>query len=163
MNQKMLLNLLISVLLCSSGIDARKISAKAPHPPKAAAESITYKLLNVQDFEDHGIASEQFIFTGYDKPASSANESFFITNNSSVHVSQITVEICYMDIEGREFHRRKAIAEVDLPAGATRNVTIPSWDKQKSYHYYHSVRSPKRITNPYRVAIALFSACVSIQ
>lgn len=163
MNQKILLTLFATILLCSPTINARKISAKAPHPPKSSAESLSNKLLNVQDFEDHGMACEQFIFTGYDKPASSANESFFITNNSTVQVSQITVEICYMDIEGREFHRRKAIADVDLPAGSTRNVTIPSWDKQKSYHYYHSVRSPKRITNPYRVAIALLSACVSIQ
>ncbi len=89
--------------------------------------------------------------SGYDKPLSSHRETFFVTNNSSATVISIGVTFDYRDSKNRQLHSVTTSVECDIPPGETRQLSIPSWDKQKSFYYYRSAK-PRRQATPYSVS-----------
>ncbi len=96
-------------------------------------------------------------FTGYDKKANSAYESFFITNGSQTDtICEIQLELEYLTTDGRSFHKRSATVKTELPPGQTRKADIKSWDTQKSFYYYKSQR-PKSSATPFKVIFRITS------
>lgn len=95
-------------------------------------------------------------FSGYDKPANASKESMLITNNSSLNLQGITINITYLTEDGRQLHKQKRDLSLDLPAGETRKQEFPAWDSQGTFYYYLS-RAPKTGGAPYKVVITLTS------
>ncbi|MCH5319986.1 MAG: hypothetical protein J1E38_09820 [Paramuribaculum sp.] len=89
--------------------------------------------------------------SGYEKPLRSSNESIFVTNNRSATLKSLKISIDYTDETGRQLHKRDITLECDIPPGETRQLIFPSWDKQKTMHYYLSPKSRTANGTPYRV------------
>lgn len=95
-------------------------------------------------------------FYGFDKTAGSSVESFFIVNGLDSMISRIGLDIMYLDMKGRELHRRDCVIDCKLPPKETRRVDIKTWDIQKSF-YFHQSAKPKRQSTPFDVRIELKS------
>ena len=96
------------------------------------------------------------IISGYDKPLTSRYETFFVTNNSSLHITSITVEFNYTDINGRQLHSRTAKIDCDIPPQQTRQLKTGSWDTQFNF-YYHMSQQPRRRSTPYKATHRIIS------
>lgn len=91
--------------------------------------------------------------SGYDKTLRANRESFFVTNElpDSVTVIELCLTFDYMDLSGRQLHRLTRTVKCDVPSGQTRNLSVPSWDKQHTFYYYMSP-APRRVqATPYMV------------
>ncbi|MDE6342806.1 MAG: hypothetical protein K2K93_10850, partial [Muribaculaceae bacterium] len=93
-------------------------------------------------------------FYGFDKTATSGVESFFIINGLDSTLMKIGVDILYLDMKGRELHRRECLIDCTVPARETRRVDVKTWDTQRSFYYHKSAR-PKRQATPFDVKIEL--------
>lgn len=90
---------------------------------------------------------------GYDKPNRATRETFFITNSmpDSLAVDAVCLTLDYFDSDGRQLHSATHTVSVNIPAGETRNVSVPSWDRNNSFHYYLSPAPARRASTPYSV------------
>lgn len=99
---------------------------------------------------------------GYDKPLRSRRETFFVTNNSRNTLKGIVVTITYYDSSRRMLHQATHHLDTDIPADQTRQMSIPSWDKQFNFYYRRSTTSQRaQQATPYDVSIrvdSLFTA-----
>ncbi|MCI9285566.1 MAG: hypothetical protein HFJ91_07195 [Muribaculaceae bacterium] len=95
--------------------------------------------------------------SGYDKPLRSRRETMLVTNRLGSHVTSLTVTITYLDLQGRQLHEATVDIPADIPPGATRMVSFPSWDRQLSY-YYHLGQHPRTPNvTPYTVTCVVRS------
>ncbi len=91
---------------------------------------------------------------GYDKPLRSRRETFFVTNNSRRDLRGIAFTITYYDSARRMLHSASHNVGADIPAGETRQMSIPSWDKQFNFYYRRSTTSQRaEQATPYDVSI----------
>lgn len=95
--------------------------------------------------------SADVLLYGYDKPLRSRTETVFIANNTEHDIKAVSITTQYLDSKGRQFHQSHRRIAVDIPAGETRKVDYPSWDKQQSFYYVGSKR-PRSSASPYSVA-----------
>lgn len=94
---------------------------------------------------------EGIILSGYDKPLTASREAMLVTNRTDSEITGLHLIINYLDLSGRELHSAGVTIDTPIPAGATRRVTFPSWDSQKSY-YYHLGKKPRTAhVTPYTV------------
>ena len=91
---------------------------------------------------------------GFQKGVNERSESFIATNNTSHHISKISILIRYLDMKNNVIHERNISVGCDIPSGATRQLSILSFDKQKAYYYYLGAK-PKRVATPFKVAYQL--------
>lgn len=84
---------------------------------------------------NNGYRLDQISFSGFDKPQSSARETFFITNHTDRTMSGLTLYIEYLMPDGRQLHKRFVKLVCNIPPGETRQAEIESWDKQKSFYF----------------------------
>lgn len=89
--------------------------------------------------------------SGYDKPNSAVRETFFVTNLDSVDIAGLGLEMEYFDVQDRQLHQASLSIMVNIPAGQTRSVSIPSWDRSHAFHYYLSNPPQRRRSTPYKV------------
>lgn len=87
---------------------------------------------------NRGYRLDQIAFSGFDKPGSSSNESFFITNNTDRTMSAIALYVEYLTPDGRQLHKRYLRLDCNIPAGETRRAEIKSFDTQRSFNYIDS-------------------------
>jgi len=99
-------------------------------------------------------ADSTLIFSGYDKPNSASRETFFVTNQmpDSVTVLELNVTLTYFDMQGRMLHRAAHSVKTVIPPGQTRNVSVPTWDRNRAFHYYKSTPPSRRPSTPFRVS-----------
>lgn len=91
---------------------------------------------------------------GYDKPLRSRRETFFVTNNSRRDLRGLAFTITYYDSARRMLHSASHNVGADIPAGETRQMSIPSWDKQFNFYYRRSATSQRaEQATPYDVSI----------
>lgn len=151
--------IILALILMPFMAQGRKYSynLKTPKPSK---EEITEMEMERGSFmvasqcEDcnSGYRIDQIKFSGFDKPQSSGNETFFITNNTDRIMSGVNMYIEYFDESGRQLTKRFIRLSCDIPAGETRQAVIKSWDVQKSF-YYEKSTSSRRGGSPFKVAI----------
>lgn len=115
-----------------------KAAVEAPAPTAEVA-------VDTLSATDPGIS-----IVGYDKPANATRETFFIVNNTDHTVTGITVTFTYTDMQGRRLHQATHTVECEVPPGDTRNAAVPSWDRQRSFHYHLSAK-PRKASTPYNV------------
>lgn len=131
--------------------------SNSPHESKLSrAESPTgsnaLNGLEVQDSVELEFHRDRIHFSGYDKIASSAYESFCLTNSSPNTVAGVILDMTYLDLEGRMINRREVSTPVIVPPGETRTITLKHYDRQKTLYYKRST-PPKRGGIPYDVRI----------
>ena len=96
---------------------------------------------------------------GFDKPLYSIKETFLVTNHYSRRLTSITITIDYLDIADRTFNSRTLTINCNIPPHATRQLSIRSFDDQKSYYYIRS-RRPRSQSTPFDIHITVTSATV---
>lgn len=91
-------------------------------------------------------------FSGYEKTLRSTRETVFVTNLSNREIDRVIFHITYLDSSGRQLHKARKSIYAGVPAGETRRLDFPTWDRQFAFYY---VRSPKpRVSAiPYSVKI----------
>ncbi len=106
------------------------------------------------------------VLSGYDKTLAATRESFFVTNTlDSATVVWLAATIDYLDTAGRQLHRRRATMRCAIPAGQTRRIDIPSWDRQHVYYYRASEprRRVQAAASPFDVAIKVDSIAIATE
>lgn len=83
------------------------------------------------------IIRAKIVVSGYEKTLRSAKESFLVTNESTDTIHELGATIDYLDLEGRQLHRRRLTLTVADPMGPgeTRLLEFKSWDSQKVWYY----------------------------
>jgi len=102
------------------------------------------------------VSTDSVEVRGFDKPLYSVKETFLVTNKLSRRISSITLTINYIDIADRVFNSRTVTVDCGIPSGTTRQLSIKSFDTQKSYYYIRS-RRPRAQSTPFQVAITVDS------
>ena len=145
-------------------VEARKIRTKH-NVPKISAKDLESDRSNTADsvisiYSDSISFIEKIRpavrFYGFDKTATSSMESFFISNGLDKPIRAMEAKITYTDMNGRQLHRQNVMIESCLEPGETKRHDIKSWDTQKSFYFYQSVK-PKRQATPFSVKIELLS------
>lgn len=96
------------------------------------------------------ISANLLKITGYDKPLNSNKETFFASNNGTSTITAMNITFNYFDSQNRQLHSASHAIECSIPPGETRQLSVSSWDKQKSFFYYRSAK-PRRKATPYSV------------
>lgn len=88
--------------------------------------------------------------SGYDKPLNANRETMFVTNLTRQTATALDLEITYYDMTGRMLHSARQHVTCEIPAGETRLIEFPTWDRQHSFYYLKSVK-PRRQATPYDI------------
>lgn len=105
--------------------------------------------------------ADRITFSGYSKALNDANETFFVTNETPFHISRLCVKFTYSTPDGTMIHEEFHDINCDIPAAATRQISVRSFDRQHNFYYYLG-KKPKRSATPYKVAYTLLSYDVKI-
>ncbi len=134
-------------------VEAKKIKSRMP-VAKQKGEIVSLKgteEIRRGEVTSDGLSTNDIHFSGYDKKATSDKESFFVTNRTDRKLCGIDITILYQTTDGRLLHRRIEKINCEILPGETEKIDIPSWDSQKSFHYYLSPPPKRRISTPYVV------------
>ncbi len=154
MMKKLLLTaVMTSAILC---LTAQRTTRKVEVPDLTAVDTVPTQIALPELTPMVNPEPHIFDVSGYDKPLRSRRETFFVTNNADGTIYGMAVTFNYTDVRGNQLHKRTQHINAEIPAGQTRQVAIPSWDKQFSFYYRRSA-VPQRATNatPYDVAITV--------
>lgn len=162
MNKRLLLPLLAPALfLTSVSAEGQRTTRKNLHPaPSESAARAKSEAGSAQQALTPVVAPSQQLFAvkGYDKPLRSRRETFFATNNADgeATVKRIAFTITYYDSAKRMLHSRSESVGCDIPPSETRQISIPSWDKQQSFYYVRSTIPAKaEQATPYDITITV--------
>lgn len=147
------------LLLLSSALTARAdntLRGKLKVDPRIAtttsAASKTDTLATTQRFDTLSpVARTDVRLSGYDKPLNSRKESLFVSNRLDRDITAIKIRLVYKDTAGRTLHETEREIRADIPAGATRLVQFPSWDKQNTFFYVKGRRPRVANVTPFDV------------
>lgn len=104
------------------------------------------------------IASPEISISGYEKTLRSAKECLLATNQCADSISAIGITIDYLDMQGRQLHRRaiELTPSDPMAPGQTRQFQFKSWDSQRVWYYRLSEpRRPKGQATPYDVKVTV--------
>ena len=105
---------------------------------------------------NNGYRLDQIRVFGFDKPAASLSETIFLTNTTDRTLTGVSLYIDYRSMDGSQLHKRFLHIDCNVPAGETRSIQFPSWDRQRSFYYHGSasvVKSRSRRAQPFEVAL----------
>lgn len=154
---------LILALLClgtaltAGGRNTRTTRSGLHRIPDPSPADTAEAVATVESAEIVRPDSTRLKIRGYDKPLRSRRESFFVVNTDTCGFDTLYLTLTYYDNAGRMLHRRSVAVGADVPAGETRNVGIPSWDRQYAFYYYLSPRPTRAAATPYRVTVSVDS------
>lgn len=136
------------IMFCALAAGAKKIHS-GPSKVTVAAP--------VEEADTIRTGLEGIVLSGYDKPNQATREAFFVTNRhaDSLTVAELNITLTYSDLQGRMLHQATRSIKCHIPAGATRRVEIPSWDRNCSFHYFRSPAPKRRPSTPYRVTSSI--------
>lgn len=147
-----LIPILLAVVFLCGNAEGRKISLKLKGDKKESATGMvrgSFMVSSQCPDCNNGYTLHQVVFSGFDKPASSSKETFFITNNTDRTMTGVTLYIEYLTPDGRQLHKQFLRLSCNIPAGETRMSEIKSFDTQRSFHYEKS--APSRRSAPFIV------------
>lgn len=115
---------------------------------------VTAPSAEIEAFDTIRTHLDSIRLSGYDKPNHAVREAFFVTNShpDSIEITEINVTLTYLDLKGRMLHEVTRTIKCQVPAGKTRRIEIPSWDRSCAFHYYRSATPKRRASTPYRVS-----------
>lgn len=92
--------------------------------------------------------------SGFEKTLRSSRESMYISNLTADSLAGLGIEITYMDMDRRMLHKSVHDLAEAIPAGETRLVDVPSFDRQALYYYHLSPLPPRaRHATPFRASV----------
>ena len=91
---------------------------------------------------------------GYNKTIKDKDETFYVTNNTDFHLSRLVLQFSYYTLKDEMLTEKEYVVECDIPAKATRQLAVKSFDVHHN-HYYHKSRRPTRDAIPYKVVYTL--------
>lgn len=140
------------VIMCFA-VSGQRTTQKALKPVVTQASKITA----AAEYEAIANPEAHLIdINGYDKPLRSRRETFFATNNGAQSVGAIAFTIRYYDNQRRMLHSASHNVKTDIPAGETRQISIPSWDQQFAFYYIRSsVPNGANAVTPYDVTVTI--------
>ncbi len=107
-----------------------------------------------------GTTADSVVVAGFEKAQKSSRESMMVTNGTGSAFSSVCLEITYKDMQGRMLHKAvHDVAEI-IPAGETRMVSVPSFDRQNLFYYRLSPMQPRaRQATPFDVEVKVIYVC----
>ena len=149
-----LLLALMLIALCVNTMDARtkttRKNLRSLEVPVAVLETDDGLLPDSLNGVDPNAVS----LKGYNKRASDAKESFFITNNTSQRMSAVRLLLRYTTMGGELLTQRTVTVPVRLKPGETKLVEVKSFDVQRQFYYYAGPK-PRKQATPFKVAYRL--------
>lgn len=103
---------------------------------------------------------ESFTIAGFDKPLNSLRETFHFTNRTDSTITELFLTLNYTDTSLRQLHSQSRHVITTIPPQQTALISIPSFDRQKSF-YYHLSRKPRVQATPFCVTITVDSVRIS--
>lgn len=157
------LTALLVLILLATEIEARKVHLKLKAPSKPKVE----RAAGTGSPAERSVSAESdsllfdglkkgVIFSGFDKKGSAQKESFFISNSTQYDIAALEVVLTYETPDGRMLDSRNRKINIAIPAGETRKADIPTFDIQKSFHYFKSNPS-RQGSAPFKVKIQLLN------
>lgn len=134
----------------------KRLNVKLEKEAKLDNEASTTQIVSMQsDSIFLRRLEKELRFSGFDKKASSTQESFFLSNESNVKILGVKIEVTYLSMAGQMLHRfMSPMIDCDIPSGETRRLDFKTWDGQKSFYYYKSER-PRNSATPFKVLLKL--------
>lgn len=149
-----LLLAVVLIALCVSTADARtkttRKNLRSIEVPVAMMETDDGLLPDSLSGVDPNAVS----LKGYNKRASDAKESFFITNNTSHRMSAVRLLLRYTTMQGELLTQRTVTVPVSLKPGETKLVEVKSFDVQRLFYFYAGPQ-PRKQATPFKVAYRL--------
>lgn len=106
-----------------------------------------------EPFDTVKVTGNEVGLSGYEKTLRATRETVFVSNLSdNLEIGGIIFTVTYLDSSGRILHRRRVEAHPAIPAGETRRIDFPTWDRQMTFYYKGSPR-PRVSSIPYDVTI----------
>lgn len=145
----------MAVLLLCGATSARKVSLKLTgnkaDRQQTSSGMVRGSFMVSSQCKDcnNGYTLDQITFSGFDKPANSSTESFFITNNTNRTLTGVSLYIEYLTPDGRQLHKQFLRLSCNIPPNETRKTDVRSWDTQRSFHFEKS--APSRRSAPFSV------------
>lgn len=155
--------LLALLTVCSLfAVEARRVITGPTKTPKAVPTAPAPD--STAEFADTIFtpSREEIRLSGYDKTLRAYKESFFVTNSlpDSSTIIALDLTLDYTDLSGRQLHSADHTVRCHIPPGQTRQLSIPSWDKQRAFYYYRSTTPPRAQATPYKVTSTILSATI---
>lgn len=133
--------LLILPALCTVGAMSQNLTRRTPGGRSAAVKARTAE----EPAQDtlRGVWCDSVAVAGFEKPLRAVRETMFVTNRSSRRIDGVGLEITYTDMRGKMLHKAVHSLACEVPAGETRRVEVPSFDRS-GLLYYHLSPVPQR-------------------
>lgn len=100
------------------------------------------------------------VMRGYTKTAGASKESFMLTNNTNLHISQVEIAFRYTDVNGELLHERRELVSCDLPPYSSRQASVKSWDIGNKFYYYKGKSRKDAIAYDVRVKVLRYDVVV---
>ena len=106
---------------------------------------------------------EAVTLSGYEKTLRSRIETLYAANSlENDTIFSLSVEIEYLDMRGRQLHRRIVEIACEIPPGQRRQLSFTSWDRQ--FVMYYHLSAPTRTSaqaTPYDVKLTPRTVTIS--
>ena len=116
----------------------------------------TIRTANALAFDEKAI-----VMRGYAKQTGASKETFMLTNNTNLHISQVKIAFKYTDINGELLHERSELVDCDLPPYSTRQASVKSWDEGNRFYYYKSKSRKEAIAYNVKIKVIRYDIVVS--
>lgn len=150
-----------AILALAVAFGAAGQSRRTTRPGLKAREGVAVVSQAPQRCDTVALREGDISISGYDKPTRTTRESAFFTNNTRREVESVIVTLRYFDRRGRLLHTVRRTIRGVVPAGETRQLYWPTWDRQQSFHYIRSRRARSTVSTPYDVRCVADSAVVA--
>lgn len=122
------------LVMLTSGIPFTK-----PSKPGKSRKGEMTEVKSTEPYDTIWVPSRDSIScSGFEKTLRATHESLYVSNRSASDMVGLGIEIEYSDMKDRMLHKALHDVSVNIPAGETRLVDIPSFDRQGLYYYYLS-------------------------
>ena len=135
---------ILIALLIAAGVSAQRTTRRGLRASQPAATECAA-------VDTVAVTADSITLSGYDKPLRSRTESMFVSNHTGRTVAGLRLRIEYFDLSGRSLHARECDIAARIPAGSTRQISFPSWDRQLSFYYRLSSKPRRADAAPYNV------------
>ena len=146
-----------------TAIIAAAVAASAParryaKPGATRAAAAPHETVPEAVFDTVAADTSRIQVAGFEKTLASTRETMFIVNGLDRPVEGLALDIVYSDMSGRMLHSASHTVAAHIPAGESRMVSVPSFDRQKVF-YYHLSPAPTRarVATPFKVQVTVTS------
>lgn len=158
---KALLTFIIAIVLACPVVDAQNMRRNTPRVNRRTITEVSRVAVLNDTVALPG--TDSIAVAGFEKPLRVNKESVFVSNKSSRELISLSLDIIYMDMQGRMLHRIERSLDVTIPPGETRRVEFPSFDTSSLFYYHLSPSSSRAVSaTPFDVNITVTRAVYPI-